>query len=336
MNYHEDKEKSKQFKEEYVSGLNRIIELRQKEAQLKRHEFCKNIFENQEFYREEFRKMLGWPLVEHFTQGLPEVKTEFLSQEDGYSIYRIHFGILPGLTLTGLFFKMGTDSPAPLVITQHGGQGTPELASGIHGDTFNYNNMIQRVINQKVHCFAPQLLLWADEYEVSYNRDVIDAQLKRVGSSITAVEVYGITRILDYFENQNYVSSFGMVGLSYGGFYTLYTSAIDTRIKAAVSSSIFYRRDEDPRIDMTWLNSAYKFDDAEIACLVYPRNLHLEMGDHDELFNYKHTLESFEFLKEHCKDVGTDWVDLVIFDGSHEFFKNDEPVINLVEILKNI
>ncbi len=334
MNYREDKTKSKPFKEDYVKGLNRVIEMRQKEAQIKRHEFCKNIFENQEFYRQEFRKMLGWPLVDYTAEGLPSVKEEHLSDEEDYSIYRMHFEILPGLTMTGLFFKMHTDSPAPLVIVQHGGQGTPELASGIHGDTFNYNNMIKRVLKQKVHGFAPQLVLWSDDFEAPYNRDVIDGELKRVGSSITAVEVFGITRIIDYFETKDYVSNFGMVGLSYGGFYTLYTTAADTRIKSAVSSSIFYRRDKDPRIDMTWLNSAYKFDDAEIACLVYPRNLHIEMGDHDELFNYKHTSESFEFLKEHCKDVGMDWVDLVIFDGTHEFFKNDEPLEKLAEDLR--
>lgn len=37
-----------------------------------------------------------------------------------------------------------------------------------------------------------------------------------------AVEIYGITRILDYFESQSYVSKFGMVGLSLDGIHEFY------------------------------------------------------------------------------------------------------------------
>ncbi len=334
MNYREDKSVSKPYKTNYVKGITEVIEKRQAEAEEKRKEFSKDIFSKQEEYRQEFIKMLGWPLIDHTAKGLPNVKSEKLTDEDGYSIYRMQFEILDDLYMTGLFFKMDTEEPTPLVIVQHGGQGTPELASGIHGDTYNYNQMIQRVISNKVHGFAPQLLLWSDEYDVSYNRDVIDAQLKRLGSSITALEIYGISRILDYFQTKDYAKNFGMVGLSYGGFYTMYTSAADTRIKAAISSSVFNRRDADPRIDMTWLNSAFKFDDAEIACLVYPRFLHLEIGEQDEIFDYKESIKSFDNLKEICTGVGTDWVKFKTFTGTHEFIKDDQPIINLCEYLK--
>ena len=336
MNYIEKAEFSGKYKKAYVDGIEKIISQRQKDAENVRNEYFKDIFNNQEKYRDDFKKMLGWPLVDHKASGLPEVISEKLSDEDGYSIYRMQFEILPGLKMTGLFFKADGEEKRPLVIVQHGGRGTPELISDFYRDTENYNDMLHMVRKHGVHAFAPQLLLWRDEFNVEYDRKAIDARLKRVGSSITAVEVHGITRILDYFEVQSYVSVFGMVGLSYGGFYTLFTAAIDTRIKSSISCSWFNQRDAYPWIDWTWFGAAEKFDDAEIACLVYPRKLCIEIGDQDELFDCKFGVESFEKLKNICRNVGSNWVDFIVFNGVHEFFKDDEPIKRLVNDLTKI
>ena len=142
--------------------------------------------------------------------------------------------------------------------------------------------------------------------------------------------------IIDYFEKQDYVSSFGMVGLSYGGFYTLYATALDTRIKSAISCSFFASRDACSWSDWVWQDSANRFDDAEVACLVYPRRLCLEMGTRDELFRSEYSEASFERIKTYCKDVGTDWCDLVLFDGKHEFCLDDAPIERLINDLKII
>ena len=175
--------------------------------------------------------------------------------------------------------------------------------------------------------------MWDDKYEVKFDRATIDMRLKSVGSSIAALEIFGIMRILDYFEVQDYVSTFGMVGLSYGGFFTLYTAAIDTRIKSAISCSFFCNRDHKPERDWLWTNSAFRFNDAEVAALVYPRNIYIAMGNEDQLFDYKYSIASFERLKEICTYVGMDWVSFDVFDGTHEFFKYDEPIEMLAKNL---
>lgn len=333
MKYVEKQEASKPFKENYVKDLNALIEKLQADADIKRKEYIKDVFDEPERYRQDFREILGWPLVGYEKNGLPNVKSEKLSDEDGYSIYRMQIEILPDVMLTGLFYKQRDEDKKPLVILQHGALGTPELISGFceNGNTHNYNEMLIRVVNKGVHGFAPQLLLWnAQKYGVNYSRELIDSRLKDFGASITAIEIFGIMRTIDYFEAQDYVSNFGMVGLSYGGFFTQYTAAIDTRIKSAISCSVFSRHEKNPRCDWGFFGIADKFNDAEIACLVYPRHLCLQMGKDDFFWNSKYTLVAFEELKEYCYKVGCEWVDLVMFEGTHEFCRDDRPIERLI------
>ena len=333
MNYHAEKTDTQIFKKKYLDGLETLILARQEELAKKRKAYCENIFDNAEAYRNDLKRMLGWPLTEARDEVLPKVKKTKLSTENGYSVYRLQFEILDGLELSGLYFEIDGNEKRPRVLVQHGGMGTPELISGAEGRTHNYNDLLQRVIARKVHAFAPQLLLWGESYGVSYDRKTTDARLKRLGSSISAVELHGLSRVLDYFEKQSNISSFGMVGLSYGGFYTLFLAAIDTRIRSAVSCAFFNTRDKYPWLDWCWFDAAERFDDAEIACLVYPRKLCLEIGEKDPLFNAAYGIKSFEKLKEMCRNVGVDWIRLVPFDGVHEFTKDDTSIDEMVKLL---
>lgn len=332
MIYREEKAVTASEKQSYVNQLDALLAKKQAEATKIRAEYARDIFREPERYRADLRKMLGWPLVGQEDTAPPSVTVQELSQEEGYTIYRMGIEILDGVTLTGLYFR--SEGKKPLVIAQHGGQGTPELISGFYGSTTNYHQMLHRIRQQDVHVFAPQLLLWSDQYEVPFDRRGLDARLKRVGSSVAAVELYGITRILDYFEAQPEVSCFGMVGLSYGGFYTLFAAAMDTRIRGAVSCSFFNSRDVIGWSDWMWQCSAEKFDDPEIACLIYPRTLCLAVGDKDPLFPVSSAESSFQKLRELCHDVGTDWLETIVFDGVHEFYKDDAPIIRLAQYLK--
>jgi len=336
MKYSEPIDVAKKYKKEYSDGLEYVIKYRQKEAEAQRNEYSKNIFSDPEKYRLDLKEMLGWPLVNYQKEKDINVKSELLSKEDGYEIYRMQFEILEGLNLTGLLFKQNSQEQLPMVIAQHGGLGTPELVSGMYGATSNYNNMLHRIRQNEVHVFAPQLLLWNECFGDSFDRKHVDARLKRVGSSITAIEVFGITRVIDYFSQEGYVSNFGMAGLSYGGFYTLYTAAIDLRIKSAISCSFFNKRDEVCWPDWAWFKSAEKFDDAEVASLIYPRKIYIQMGNKDELFDSKHSVYSYDKLKTLCKDVGTDWIEFEIFDGVHEFFKDDDVITKLINDIKTM
>ena len=336
MKYTEQKQDTLKYKQSYLDGIESVIKCRQQEGVTARSEFIRDILSDTERYRNEFKKMLGWPLIDNDDNSVPDIELEKLSDEDGYTLYRATITVVGQYKVTGLFFKLNCDGKLPLVIVQHGGLGTPEFISGMYeGRTGNYNDMLMRVLKKGVHVFAPQLAIWdPKEYGADFDRAGLDARLKRVGGSIAALEVYALTRVIDYFEAQDYISNFGMVGLSYGGFYTLFTTAVDTRIKSAISCSFFNKRDMVPWTNWVWRNSAYLFDDAEIACLVYPRRICLQMGDKDQLFDAEYSKESFERIKEICKDVGTDWTELIVFDGKHEFYKDDAPIDKLISDIK--
>ncbi len=230
---------SKSIKEQYLKGIKELIERKQEESFEKRDEYSKDILKKPEKYRQELKNILGWPLTDKYLNQIPKVNTEKLFEKEDCNIYRMSFEILEDVILTGILIKKD-DKKRPLVLAQHGALGTPELISGFYGSTTNYNDFIERMLKEDVNIFAPQLLIWnGEEYEVEFNRELLDLKLKRVGSSITAIEIFGLMRILDYFETQCYVKNFGMIGLSYGGYYTMLMTAIDTRIKSAVSSSFF-------------------------------------------------------------------------------------------------
>ena len=142
---------------------------------MKRHERMRSVFDEPETFRAELKQMLGWPLVDHNDPTPPRVSTETLAKEDGYTVCRMHVEVVDGLYMSGLLLKAEGDQPKPLVLVQHGGQGTPEFISAFYGETGNYNDMLQRVRCYGVHIFSPQLLLWHDDYEVPYDRVAIDS-----------------------------------------------------------------------------------------------------------------------------------------------------------------
>ncbi len=335
MEYRENSKATEACREKYLEGFENIINDREEKADAIRKDYAGDIFENQQKYRDDFKKMLGCYLPSKRTE-IVQPTSEKLYANESCTLYRMTFETIKGFPMTGLLFLKNDGKKRPMILCQHGGLGTPELIAGIYGSSGNYNDMAERVLKYDVNVFCPQLLLWSSkDYGVPFNRQAVDARLKRVGSSVTDVEIYSLLRIMDYFETCGYVKNFGMIGLSYGGFYTLFTAACDERIRACVSCSFFSERKRYAWSDWTWQSSAEKFNDAEIACLVYPRYIAIEVGDSDELFGAEHARREAQRLKELSEGQKEHWFDFIEFCGTHEFCKDNEPIEKVVNILLN-
>ena len=342
MKYQEDKNASACYRQEYYDSLNFMLASRRIESDKRRAEYFEKAKKNPEWAREEFIKMLGWPLTE-YDDKLPTLEKKHVFSDGERTVEKLVFTMPIGIKFYGILMTHNGGERLPLVIAQHGGEGIPERLIGLFdGHTSNYNDIAERVFSRGANVLLPGLFLWGDRYyepkldaEKTNNlvRREFDAKLKQVGSSITAVEIYSIRKTLDYLINEPFVDSekIGMVGLSYGGFYTLFTAAADKRIKASLASSQFNDRYEYSWPDWTWDRSADKFLDAEIASLVYPRYLSIAVGDVDELFKVDYAVREAERLRAITECDG--WFDFTVFSGAHEFVTSDEPVDKFIKKL---
>lgn len=339
--YTEGRQDTKSFRESYVDGIKTLITDGYRLQEQKRTEYISGIAQDIEKYRADFKNMLGFPLnCPHCTESKPSLSKILLYEDGEKAIYRATVTVLDTVPFTGLLFLHKDEKSHPFIISQHGGSGTPEVCSGLYKDgTYNYNDMTERIFNHGANVFAPQLLLWSNDYESDNfkrdDRNPIDAQLKQLGGSITALEVFCIIKSLDAFceagtADENHL---GMIGMSYGGFYTLYTAAAEPRIKGALSCSFYNKRDHYTWIDWTWTGSAKKFFDAEIAMLAYPRCLRIAVGDKDGMFDYKLAEAEFDRLRQLSQKVygRTDWLDTRVFPGTHEFIQTDDFIEQVIE-----
>lgn len=317
------------YRKRYLNGLEKLLEQRTKDCQKRRDEFGKAIISDQEYYRKKLRDMLGWPLNEK-PKTILSVTEQKTFENDKVIIRRMQFELFDGFYFYGILIRHKTDKKLPLVISQHGGLGTPEICCSFF-DSANYKDMSERIFDKGVNVFAPQLDLWQEErFGPSGKRNDFDMKLKQLGGSIAALEIYSVMRCIDYFEKADYCNGkFGMSGLSYGGFYTMYTAAVDTRIKAALSCSHFNDRIKYGWMSKSFKNAASTFLDAEVAALVYPRRLAIEVGDNDDIFDIDSALAEYERFKKLFGEKEKNFR-FHVFKGTHEFCPDNDDAINWI------
>lgn len=330
--YTEKSSDSVKYRELYAASIHHYIENLRSKAENKRNEYItpQLLCENREKYRIHYYNMLGNPLNTYTsTLPLPKVSKEFVAEDDLGKIYRVMLEITENFVFYGILFlpkDFDETKKYSYIISQHGGGGTPELCSDFYTDT-NYTHMTRRVLEKNNVVFAPQLLLWdTGNFSVEYNRQNSDIALKQLGSSITALEIFCIMRSTDYFAAQKYIDSdrIGMIGLSYGGFYTMFTAAADTRIKSAYSSCFFNDRLVYNWQDWVWFNAAHSFLDAETAALTAPRRLYIEVGRNDALFDYQTAIKEYERLLAFYEASGAaEYLRFHVFDGDHMLDSDD-------------
>jgi dienelactone hydrolase len=333
--HHEPVSRGNAHRVKFLDQLGAFLRDRQAQAAVARKRFFQPdtssreaYTDSVETYRKRFAAMLGWPLTDRRPSHAPPMRQKLVARDGLGAIYRTWTRTLPGLDTYGLLFLPPGKGPHALVISQHGGLGSPEIAAGFFNSA-NYNDMTRRVLRKGFAVYSPQTLLWRPEYGPKFNRQDFDSRLKQTGSSITAIELYQMQRCLDALVARADIdaSRIGMIGLSYGGFYTLFLAAVDTRIRAAVSSCFFNDRTVYAGSDWTWQNAANTFLDAEIACLVAPRALYIEVGKKDELFKVATARGPARQVKQLYARLGiADRLQYREHKGGHELDKSPAPI----------
>jgi dienelactone hydrolase len=258
--------------------------------------------------------------------------------EDSVGTYfRASIPVLPGVHAEGIYIvPKGLKGKAPLVISMHGGGGSPEVAL-FHGGA-NYHDMVRGGAKRGYVVFAPQHLFSAEGFPKDI-RNKIDERMRLVGTSLTAVEIAKITRSLDVILTRPEVDPkrVAMVGLSYGGYYALVTPALDERIKVAVSSCYYgvqegrYERDElSVPSDFKFKDRFTLFRDSDIVALVCPRALEIQAGSKDDNDHREPGRLLAPLSEAYYKKLGVpERFRHLVFEGVHEF--HDESAWEFVQ-----
>ena len=318
----------------YVDGMNAFINRLNTEAKDKRREFMppEDLAENPKKYRALYHQMLGLDKLTY--SDLSRATKEYVASDDVSDIYRLTVYITEEIPFYAmLIIPKDAPKPYPVMIAQHGGGGTPELCLDYNGKN-NYNHMAQRALAKGYAILAPQIMIWrletietAPARDVPYDRHGPDNELKRHGLSITGLEIKGILTSLDYvLENEEVdKEKISMMGISYGGYYTLHTMAADTRIKSGYALAAFNDRNVYSWFDWTYKNSANTFHDAEVAALCAPRKLYVQVGKQDQVFDYRSAVTESERVYDYYKAFGKEEnFKFRLWDGGHTISDDDD------------
>jgi len=275
--------------------------------------------------RKAFADSMGYP-----RPGNPdpeEPKFNKIGEDSIGTYYRASIPVLPGVHCVGIYIvPKGLKGRAPLVISMHGGGGSPEIAL-FHGGG-NYHDMVRGGVERGYVVFAPTHLFNAQGYPPNV-RNQIDSRMRLVGTSLSAVEIAKISRSIDVLVKRPEVDSkrIAMVGLSYGGYYTLVTAALEPRIMCAVSSCYYgvqewrYERDElGVPSDFQFMDRMSLFLDSELAALICPRYLEIQAGKNDDEAHRDGGIKLAPRSAEYYNKLGVpDHFRFVVFEGGHDF-----------------
>jgi hypothetical protein len=152
-----------------------------------------------------------------------------------------------------------------------------------------------------------------------------------LGQSVAGMWTWDLMRLLDYAQSRPEVDPqrIGCAGLSGGGLQTLYLTALDERVRAAVVSGYFYGVKESllemagncdcNTVPGLWLHA----DMGDIGGLIAPRGLVIETGDEDPL-NGRSGLDNVrpqvELTRRAYKALGAEsQLEHHIFHGPHRW-----------------
>ncbi len=286
--------------------------------------YAKGLEGRPEGWRRLLKNRIGYPV-----EGLEAAGRMRLEKagEDEIGVYhRSYLPLTNGLVAYGLYIvpKKPVAKRAPLVISQHGGGGFPEMALFRGGA--NYKDQVRGAVKEGYVVYAPQVLMYpfgdrdrgtAIPAEV---RKELDAKLRAAGTSLAAVELMKLKLALDELLQRPEVDAkrVGMIGLSYGGFYATYAAAVDERIRVVVASCSF--RDDPAVADGKTEGRLLDLAPGEMAALVAPRPMQIQSGVKDPLIPIAQSRAGAERARGYYEKQGAaERLAYEEFDGGHEF-----------------
>ena len=280
-------------------------------------------------YRKEWADFLGVPEPGK----LPlESRREKAAELPTHTAYRVWVDTLPGVESYGiLLVPKNATGKMPGLIALHGHGGTPEVVAGFLAEPPEksaYRRFAETAAKMGYVVWCPYIFgLYSEENQPNEGpeakgRNILNKKALITDRTVMGLEIAKLRRGVDYLESLPEVDPrrIGMYGLSKGGHYTLYTAALEPRIKAAVVSGWFNHRTRKllapkvgngmffltyPNRDEYYLKGLLnRFGDAELGWMIAPRALMIENGTQDGAVKIDDAREEFRRVEEVYRRLG--------------------------------
>ncbi len=241
--------------------------------------------------------------------------------------------------------NMKADRSNPAILCSHGHgpygkdpvagiRSNPDMIHNIERMNYNY---AQQMAEAGFLTIAPDLRGFGergDGREPFPGRDACNVNFIKgaiLGIWTLTLNIWDMKCCIDYLETRDEVdpNRIGMMGLSQGGTMTTFTTAIEPRIKAADIIGYIcpwekFGIQQANLCGSQILPHVYRyFDTHDIAGMIAPRPLLIEMGIYDKVFMLEDQLKSYKSLKKIYRAAGVEnllWSD--IHPSGHAFGGN--------------
>jgi dienelactone hydrolase len=222
--------------------------------------------------------------------------------------------------------------PGPAVLAIHGHGPGKSQAVGLESTDMPNADYAHRLAEKGYVVLAPDLRCFGERLD--YNPDdhyACDTNLVHAymtGVSPLTENLFDLRRSIDVLEQNELVdpARIGVVGLSLGGTCTLFLSAIDKRVAAAVVSGYFSSFAESHKMPWNMCGSQVlpgmlgQIEHVDIAALIAPRPVMFESGTEDMLFPVATASEGVGQLRRIYAHLGNpDGVEHDVFEGDHQW-----------------
>lgn len=251
-------------------------------------------------------------------------------EQDGVVVECLHFQSLPGLYVTGNFYrpKEATDPlPTVLYVCGHAQVKDPATAAML-GNKTAYHHHGAWFARNGYAC------LTIDSVQLGEIEGIHHGTYKygmwwwnSRGYSSAGVEAWNCIRALDYLESRTEVdrTRIGVTGRSGGGAYSWWIAALDERIRvAAPVAGITSLRNHvvdncvEGHCDCMFPVNTYRWDFPLVAALVAPRPLLIVNTDRDPIFPVDGVFDVYQKTRRVYRTLGAeDRIALQISEGGH-------------------
>jgi len=245
-----------------------------------------------ELYRKQMLEMLGLDPLPEKTDLKPVIAGKI--HHDEFVVEKIHFQSRPGLYVTGNLYipkDLEETAPAVLYVCGHGRIKKNDIS---YGNKARFQHHPAWFARHGYVCLIIDTLQLGEiegTHHGTYRYKMWWWNCR--GYTPAGVEAWNCIRALDYLQTRKEVDAdrIGVTGISGGGAYSWWISAIDERIKAAVPvAGITDLQNHvvdgcvEGHCDCMYLVNTYRWDYPLVAALVAPRPLLVSNSDKDRIF----------------------------------------------------